>query len=478
MVYSAILLTAVQLLLRLTGTGFQIYLSRELGPGFMGLLQMILSVGNLATVAGTAGIRTGCMYLSAGALGRRQPEKIPRILSACFLYSILFSGGTAVLLWLLAPRLSEVWIGNADALPALRLLAGFLPTVCLCGVLSGYFTAAKRIGALAAVEVLDQLFTAAATVVLLKTADPGTILCAVPLGSCLGAMMTLILLFLLRIREKGPDGGPFPLRNDLLRSSLPLAAGDLLRSGISTMENLTVPRRLALCPGVTDALGAFGLLGSMVFPILMFPSSLLFGLCELLIPELARCHAAGNRDRVEALVRKSLRLPFFYGIFVSGLLRLAGPALCDLFFSQTSAGLLLTLYAPLVPMLYCDMVVDAMTKGLGQQRACVRYNILTNALDVMLLYFLLPIHGLRGYFLSFVLTHLLNFLLSLGRLLRITRQSVRPLTILLPLLAGHLIAGLSALLPHLPSRLICYCLLMTGSFFLYRQKNDLPKQVV
>ena len=478
MVHSAILLTSVHLLLQLTGTGFRIYLSRELGPGFMGLLQMILSVGNLAMVAGTAGIRTGCMYLSAGALGRRQPEKIPRILSACFLYSILFSGASAMTLWLLAPWLSEAWIGNADALPALRLLAGFLPTVCLCGVLSGYFTAAKRIGTLAAVEVLDQLFTAAATVFLLKNTDPRFLLCAVPLGSCLGAMMTLILLSLLRIREKGPDSGPFPLRNDLLRSSLPLAAGDLLRSGISTVENLTVPRRLALCPGVTDALGAFGLLGSMVFPVLMFPASALFGLCELLIPELARCHAAGDRERMEALVRNSLRIPFFYGIFISGLLRLAGPALCELFFSQSSAGLLLTLYAPLVPMLYCDMVVDAMTKGLGQQKACVRYNILTNTLDVILLYLLLPTQGLRGYFFSFLLTHLLNFLLSLSRLLRITRQSVSPMTILLPLLLGHLTAGLSALLPNLPSRLLSYFLLMAGIFFLYRQKNDLLSQVV
>ena len=66
MVRSAILLTAVHLLLQLTGTGFRIYLSRELGPGFRGLLQMIRSIGNLATVAGTAGIRTGAMYLCAG----------------------------------------------------------------------------------------------------------------------------------------------------------------------------------------------------------------------------------------------------------------------------------------------------------------------------------------------------------------------------------------------------------------------------
>ena len=77
-------------------------------------------------------------------------------------------------------------------------------------------------------------------------------------------------------------------------------------------------------------------------------------------------------------------------------------------------------YALLVPMLYCDIVTDAMTKGLGQQKTCVRYNILTSAMDVVFLYLLLPEYGMEGYFLSFLVTHFLNFLLSLRRLLKIS----------------------------------------------------------
>ena len=77
-------------------------------------------------------------------------------------------------------------------------------------------------------------------------------------------------------------------------------------------------------------------------------------------------------------------------------------------------------------MLYCDLITDAMTKGLGQQKACVRYNILSNSLDVVLLFFLLPRYGLGGYFLSFSLTHALNFCLSLRRLLRIGELRLNP----------------------------------------------------
>jgi len=74
-------------------------------------------------------------------------------------------------------------------------------------------------------------------------------------------------------------------------------------------------------------------------------------------------------------------------------------------------------------MLYLDAIVDAMLKGLGQQVASVRYNILTSALDVLLLLWTLPRWGIDGYFWSFTVTHGINFLLSLRRLLRCTRSA-------------------------------------------------------
>ena len=64
--YSAMMLTGVNLLLRFAGTTFQVYLSRRIGAEGIGLLQLTLSVGNLAMVAGMGGIRTATMYLTAG----------------------------------------------------------------------------------------------------------------------------------------------------------------------------------------------------------------------------------------------------------------------------------------------------------------------------------------------------------------------------------------------------------------------------
>ena len=57
-----------------------------------------------------------------------------------------------------------------------------------------------------------------------------------------------------------------------------------------------------------------------------------------------------------------------------------------------------------------------MCKGLGQQSANARYNLLTNLMDVALLWLLLPRFGMGGYYFSFAASHLVNFGLSLRRL--------------------------------------------------------------
>jgi len=156
--YSALLLTAVNLLLRLAGTSFQVYLSSRIGAEGIGLLQLVMSVGSMALVAGMAGIRTATMYLTAEQIGKKCPENVTWVLSGCVLYSVICSTAVGGAVYIFAPQIARSWIGNPDTVSSLRLFAAFLPVNCLTGVMVGYFTGASRIGTLAAVEVVEQIF--------------------------------------------------------------------------------------------------------------------------------------------------------------------------------------------------------------------------------------------------------------------------------------------------------------------------------
>ena len=472
--YSALLLTGVNLLLRFVGTSFQVYLSGRIGAAGIGLLQLVMSVGGLAMVAGIGGIRTATMYLTAEELGKKRPQNVTWVLSACFLYSVLFSGTVAFLLYRFAPWIAQSWIGDERTLPALRLYAAFLPVVCLCGVMTGYFTAANRIGTLAAVEVAEQLCSMALTISLLTLwagHDPVRACLCVILGSSLGACLTMICLVILRLKEHPSKGPRILVRSRLMETALPLAVADDLKSGITTAENLMVPKRLALNTAVDSPLAAFGLVSGMVFPVVMFPAAILFGLTELLIPELARCSAAGSQTRIHYLMHKGLRVAMIYGIFFGGLLFLISERLCLALYGSTEAAGFLRAYSLLIPMLYSDILTDAMTKGLGQQKICVRYNILTSFLDVVFLYLLLPGYGMVGYYVSFLITHLLNFMLSLRRLLKITNQSIPFHTPALAISAMLFAVWAAAHVSNTIIGGICYGLILFSLLFLFKILN-------
>ena len=466
---SALLLTAVNLLLRFVGTSFQVFLSSRIGAAGIGLLQLAMSVGSMAMVAGMGGIRTATMYLCAGELGKKKPRNVTWVLSGCFVYSMIFSGTVAFFLYHFAPFIAQNWIGDMRTVPSLQLFAAFLPCTCLCGVMTGYFTAAKRIGTLAAVEVAEQLASMAITMTVLTLwagTDLGRACLSVILGSSLGAILTLVCLVILRLRENPESGTRIPVASSICRTALPLAVADDLRTGIVTVENLMVPKRLALNAAVANPLAAFGTLSGMVFPVLMFPACILFGLAELLIPELARCQAADSRLRISYLMKRSLKVALLYGVLFAGLLFLLSERLCMQLYSSPEAGQMLKLYAIVIPMLYCDAIVDAMIKGLGQQTVSVRYNIFTNILDVVFLYLLLPEYGMGGYFFSFLVTHAINFGLSLRRLLIITGEHI-PLHIpLLTLSAGIGSAWGTSFLPGSTGRLLAFPLLLLCSLYL------------
>lgn len=417
--YSALLLTGVDLLLRLVATFFQVYLSGRIGAAGIGLLQLVMSVSMLARTAGIAGVRTASMYLTAEERGRGRRGTARWILSGCFLYSLVCSGAVSLGLYFGAPFLAQHWIGNVDTVEALRLFASFLPVTCLCGVMTGHFTAANQIGTLTAVEIAEQLCSMTVTLLALSLwagGDPSRACQAVLLGNSGGACLTLLSLLLVRRRSREAPGPRIPVTRRLLRIAVPLALADDLKAGLSTAENLMVPRRLELYGGAEAPLAAFGMVCGMVFPVLMLPAAILFSLAELLIPELARCAAAGSRRRIRYLTRRSLRVAMLYGLACGGLLFLLAQPLCQRLYPGSGAGRYLRRFALLAPMLYCDAITDAMTKGLGQQQFCVRYNIFTSLLDIIFLYLLLPQYGMDGYFLSFLVTHMINFLLSIRRL--------------------------------------------------------------
>ena len=426
MLHNALLLTVVELLLRGAALLFQRMLAAKIGAAGLGLMQLVLSVGGFAMTLGLSGLRVTAMYLCAEEYGARNPDGMRRAIMCCLKAGAGISALVGLGLFFLSDFAAEVWIGDARAADALRLVALFLPANCLCAILSGFFTACDRVRELAKIETAERLAGLALTAVLLLYAgkDAGRVCSAMVLGSALACTASTAYQFRLLRRTFGvrrANGADGQMRGRMLRLCVPLALSAYLRSGLVTLEQFLIPWGLSRAGGSEEAaMAAYGAIHAMVFPILMFPAAILYTAADLLVPELARCRAEKNVERIHHLTGTCLRMGLLYALSTACLMGALAQGLGRSICKSESCGRYLLVFSPAVVMLYMDAMVDGMLKGFGEQTACVRYNTITSLLDVLLLYLFLPRFGLAAYILTFYLTHALNFYLSIRRLLRVT----------------------------------------------------------
>lgn len=465
-----LLLTAANLLLRLISIGFNVFLADRIGASGLGLLQLISAVGLFAVLVGTGGIRTAAMYLAAEEFGHRRLGGVKAAVATCLRSALLVSGLAGAALLLLAQPLATGWLHDGRAALSLRAMGLLLPFSCLCGIMTGYYTACSRIRQLVVIEIAERLTSLLMTVALLLTwakNDLSRACCAITLGSSVGCIFDFLLLYAsyrkdLRRVVVPPE--PLHMKKRMLRLSVPLALNDYLRAGLTTAEQLLIPYGLARFGGSTEAAMAdYGTIHAMVFPVLMFPAAALYAVSDLLVPELSRSRAMGRRLRIVDLTDKCIRMGLLFAGAVAGVLLLCAEPLGQLIYHSTDAARYLRIFAPMVLMLYLDAIVDGMLKGLAEQVSCVRYNTFTSLLDVLFLLVLLPRWGIGGYVFSFAVTHAINLFLSVRRLLITTQHRPKSADFLRPIGSTVPAMAATALLPDGGTAGI---LLLRGGFFL------------
>jgi stage V sporulation protein B len=429
MFYGAMLLTAGSLGLRLVQLLFQIYISGVMGAAGLGRMQLIMAVGSFGAILGSGGVRIAVTCLAAEEAGRDRASGVRAAVRCCAVYGLVLSVLVGAILYLFAEVLAETWVDDLSAALPLRIYALFLPVTVLWSVLAGYFTAAQRITELVGLEFFERLASIALVVLGIQTGFGGFDPCTmIFLGSSLATLCSFLLLLRRYLRSiHGTKPTAFrPMMVRLLKLAIPLGFNDMLRSGLGTIENILVPKGLRKSgESGESAIAAYGTICGMVFPVITFPSVILYSLSDLLVPEMARCKAKNRQERTIFLADKCLRLTLLFAAGVAGLCYGLGDQLGYLLFGSADAGTYIRVFSPLILILYLDAITDGMLKGLSQQIHSVRYNTLTSLMDVGMLAVLLPRYGIGGFLGAFTVSHAVNFFLSIRRLMVVTGYSPR-----------------------------------------------------
>ena len=423
------LLTGSSLAMSAISMAFQVWLAGRIGSAGIGLYQLVLSVAFLCTTFAVSGIRFAATRLVSEELGHERSWSVAAAMRRCFAYSLFFGLSAMAVLFSFAEPVGFLWIGDARTVKSLKLIAFSMPFLSLSSVMSGYFTACGRVWKPTVVHLGEQLITIGFVAYFLAHSPAGDIeknCAAVMLGNVCGDVISFVcmLLFYLTDRHSVRDysAQKLKLTSRMLKVALPLAVSAYARSALSTLEHLLVPRGLKAAGFSADrALSGYGVIQGMVLPIVSFPACILMALAELIIPELTEAQVRGNDGDISKTVSLLIKKGLGYSSAVALVLFVFADKLGVRIYSSPEAGDYLRLLAPLIPIMYTDMVADGCLKGLGQQLWCMGINLLDALLGVLLVWQVLPVFALKGYICIIYFNECLNFALSIMRLRKVTK---------------------------------------------------------
>ncbi len=436
--FNTALLTGSGLAMRLVGMVWQIWLVSRIGEAGIGLFQLVMSVNALAVTVAMSGSRYAVTRLVSEERGLARPHGAAQALENCMVYGLLFGLAAGAILMLAAEPLGFLWLEDARTVRPLMLLALTMPLTGVDSVMHGYFTAVGRVWKSVAVSVCQQLVTIAATAWLLRAVPAGDLERAVAMitgGSLLGEAVGVAALgaaYLMDRRRYGirrdRTAPALPGMTDrMLTIALPLAAASYARSGLSTLQHLLVPRGLR-ASGLTAAaaLAGYGIIQGMALPAVLFPSCLMMAVAELIVPKLTEKQIQGKRDSIRRITEDVLWKGFLFSAVTASLLLGLGDSLGLALYGSREAGQYIQVFALIVPVMYMDMATDGCLRGLGEMMFCMYVNIADVGLSALLVWLLLPGWGLNAYIFVICFTEIFNFVLSMGRLRRVSGFRLPP----------------------------------------------------
>ncbi len=418
--------------MRFVGMIWQVWLVGRIGESGIGLFQLVMSVGSLASTVAISGIRYTATRLVSEETGLRDPRGAAQALTVCTLYGLFFGLAAGLILMLLAEPLGFLWLGDARTVRPLMILALQMPLTGIDAVMHGYFTAVGRVWKSVCVSIAQQLVTIGVTIALLTAGPTGDLerACGVIVaGQLSGAAFELAALTAVYIADRRSHGIRRANRslalpgmtNRALSAALPLAAASYARSGLSTLQHLLVPAGLKSSGLDTGAaLAGYGVIQGMALPVVLFPSCVMLAVAELIVPKLTekqvRRQARGIRSVTENIMRNGL----LFSAICAALFIALGDGLGMALYGSEQAGGCIRLLALIVPVMYLDMLADGCLKGLGEMMFCMYVNIADAGLSALMVWLLLPRWGLPAYIFVICFTEIFNFVLSLWRLRRVS----------------------------------------------------------
>ena len=431
-VLNTIILLFSSILLQVINMFFNIYISNTIGEEAVGVFSLVMSVYTFGITLASAGINISATRVVSEELACKNEVGAKKAARRCIFFSLIFSVCASIIFFIFADFITIHCLHNRISKNVIYLICVALPFISMSSAINGYFTAVRRVYKNAFAKFFEEFVKIACTAIFLKSFMPDGIDYAcysLILADVISEITSFLHLYFLYIRDKHgslvesryKDLDSYNKR--ILRIAIPVALTSYLRSGLSTIKQLIIPSSLQKSGmNSSNSLIAYGIVNGMAMPIIMFPVSLITSFSGLLIPEFSRYYTQEKYKKIKSVSSFILICTFIFSLIVAILIFVFSDELSNLIYHKTEIAKYLRILSPLIIVMYLDIVIDSILKGLDAQVDVMVVNIFDCLISIAFIYFLVPILGFSGYIISIFISEIIDFSLSGYRLLKILKN--------------------------------------------------------
>ena len=406
LVLSTIILFISNLIVRLLGFLYKIFLSRVMGDVGLGIYHMIFNFLMICIALTTTGIPTAlsCLVAKKNALNSKKDANIFFIstLYVAFFISLFISLIVSVCSNYLSLRLLKNESLNLFVLsicPAIVLIT-------ISNVFRGYFYGIKKVMVPAIGQVIEQLTRILFVFLLSMYISDKAMICYVTLiGISMGEAINVLYMSICLYKESSLyNTFTIRLRDfyyssiETLKMALPITCNRMSSVILQSVSSMIVPSRLVLS-GISydQSIGVYGIICGMVMPFVYLPFTIGSAVVVNLIPSISQEIALNKYKKVRMKINYSLVLTIGVGLISSIFFYFSGEELCLLVFNNKLAGQYLkAMY--LAPLFLClNQTLSSILHAIRKEIIASINTISTMVIQVIALYFLLPLPHLHIY---------------------------------------------------------------------------------
>lgn len=450
----AIILTVANIVTRIIGFFYRIFMAKTIGAEGMGLYQLITPIYLLVWSVSASGLSTTMSKLTAQEKARGYMGNVKRILHLSIIGTIIISLIFSVTLYRFSEIIALVIVKDSRTALSLRIISLCFPFMSAGSILRGYYLGLQNTSISAISQVLEQCVRMVVIYLLAGLLIPKGLeyACSAAVwGMAIGEVISFLYVLIYYIfKRKKYASSTLSYKGALsmiLSMAIPLTLNRMAGSLFSTAENILLPQQLQVY-GLTqgESISLLGRLTGMAMPLITFPSSLLTALATATMPAISESYALKKHNRIKSTLHQSLTFTAIISAFTTGIFIAFPTELGILIYSQRQIGDMLKILAILCPFMYTQVTMSAVLNGLGEQLFIFKIGLLSSTINLCAICFAVPFFGINGFIYPWILNSIIVTFVTIYKvnntleiLIPIVRQYLLPtLAIILSCLCGKL----------------------------------------